>query len=428
MVDTIFAPATASGIAGIAVIRVSGPRAGEALLALIGQSPKPRHATRVRFRSDGEMLDDGLALWFPSPASFTGEDMAELHVHGGRATVAAITKALSCMPELRLAEPGEFTRRAFDNGKLDLTAVEGLADLVSAETEAQRRQALRQLEGALGALYEGWRAEILRILAWAEAEIDFSDDGVLPTDLRPQIVSIKEKILEHLDDARRGERLRDGVQIAILGPPNVGKSSLLNSLARREAAIVAATAGTTRDVIEVHLDLGGYPVTIADTAGLREAAGEIEAEGVRRALARAESADLKLIVFDATEGAPDGAAANLVDASAIVVFNKTDLAPAAGDFGISVKTGAGLDALIAELARRVEKLAKLTADPGLTRARHREALAECTTALERALTAGSPELAAEDLRLAARAIGRITGRVGVEAMLDVIFRDFCIGK
>ena len=428
MVDTIFASATAAGTAGIAVIRISGPRAGDALRALTGKSPKPRHATRVKFRSGEEILDDGLALWFPAPASFSGEDMAELHIHGGRATMASVLAALSTMAGLRLARAGEFTRRAFDNGKLDLTAVEGLADLIAAETEAQRRQALRQLDGDLGVLYEGWRGEILRILAWAEAEIDFPDEVVEFGFLDPKILEVKNKIQSHLDDARRGERLRDGVQIAVLGPPNAGKSSLVNALARREAAIVAATAGTTRDVIEVHLDLGGYPVTLADTAGLREAQNDVEFEGVRRALARAEAADLKLIVFDASEGAPTGAPAALNDANALVVFNKIDLAPSLGPFGVSVKTGAGIDALVGEIARRVASLASPGAGPGITRARHREALTECRDALERAMAATAPELAAEDLRLAARAIGRITGRVGVEDVLDVIFRDFCIGK
>ena len=429
MVHTIFAPATASGPAGIAVIRISGPRAGDALRALMGHElPKPRRATRTRFVHDGEILDDGLALWFPAPGSFTGEDMAELHIHGGRATVAALTAALSRMEGLRLAEPGEFTRRAFDHGKLDLTAVEGLADLVGAETEAQRRQALRQLEGALGTLYEGWRAELMRVLAWTEAEIDFSDEGLGHTNLLYQIQGILDHVTQHLDDNRRGERLRDGIHLAILGPPNVGKSSLLNVLARREAAIVSTTAGTTRDVIEIHLDLGGYPVTVADTAGLREATGDIEAEGVRRALSRAESADLRLVVFDAAAGPPKGPAAALLGDNAIAVFNKIDLAPAPGPFGVSVRTGAGLDSLIGEVTRRVAELAEIGSAPALTRARHREALTECRVALERSMLAEQPELAAEDLRLAVRAIGRITGRVGVEDILDVIFRDFCIGK
>jgi tRNA modification GTPase len=426
MRDTIFAPATASGAAGIAVIRISGSRAGEALRGLVGRVPKPRYATRVKFRAREEILDDGLALWFPAPASFSGEDMAELHLHGGRATVAALLDALSAMEGLRLAQPGEFTRRAFDNGKLDLTAVEGLADLIAAETEAQRRQALRQLEGALGALYEGWRAELVRILAWAEAELDFPDENLDVHSMNIKIKDISSRIAQHLEDQRRGERLRNGIQIAILGPPNAGKSSLLNALARREAAIVAATAGTTRDVIEVHLDLGGYPVTLADTAGLRETGGDIEAEGIRRALARAESADVKLVLFEA--GKPMDSAENLLDERAIRVFSKVDLAPAPGPFAISVKTGEGLDGLIAEIARRVAVLAEPGEGPAITRARHREALTECCAALERALLAAQPELAAEDLRLAARALGRITGRVGVEDVLDVIFRDFCIGK
>lgn len=445
---TIFAPATAAGRAGVAVVRISGPQAGAALERLTGKPlPPPRRATRARLRAprDGQVLDDGLVLWFPGPASFTGEDVAELQVHGGRAVLTAILEALGSLPGLRLAEPGEFTRRAFDHGKLDLTAAEGLADLVDAETEAQRRQALRQLEGALAALYEGWREGLLRVLAHAEAEIDFPDEGLpegLAAAIGPEIQALAGEIDRHLDDARRGERLRDGFAIAILGPPNAGKSSLLNWLAGRDAAIVAATAGTTRDVIEVRLDLAGFPVLVADTAGLRdlaapEGADAVEQEGIRRALARAEAADLKLVVLDATAGpevAPEIAA--LIDAEAVVVVNKTDLAPAPAGlaiggthpYPISVRAGTGLDPLLAELGKRVAAGLDPGAAPALTRARHRAALQECRESLDRALAAGLPELAAEDLRLAARALGRITGRVGVEEILDRLFAEFCIGK
>jgi tRNA modification GTPase len=436
--DTIFAPATAPGRAGIAIIRVSGPQAGDALAALGGKAPsQPRIATRARFcdPASGVPLDDGIAIWFPAPASFTGEDVAELHVHGGRATVAAMLAALGRLAGLRLAGPGEFTRRAFDNFKLDLAEVEGLADLVAAETEAQRRQALRQLDGALGRQVEAWRQDIVRLVAWAEADIDFADQDLpagLATRLDRNIKQLLEGMTQYLV-SRAGERLRDGVQIAILGAPNAGKSSLLNALARREAAIVATEAGTTRDVIEVSLDLAGYPAVIADTAGLREASG-VEAEGVRRALARAEAADLRLVLFDAAEP-PDPAVAAVARPGDLAVFNKIDL-PAARPvetldgmvaFAISIKTGQGMDALLAALTERVAALAG-AGDALITRARHREALEDCRCALERARAATAPELAAEDLRLAARSLGRITGRVGVEDVLDVIFREFCIGK
>ncbi len=435
--NTIFAPATAPGRAGVAVIRLSGPCTRAALATLTGKPlPQPRVATRTRFiASDGTPVDDGLVLWFPRPASFTGEDVAELHIHGGRATVAAMLATLNSIDSLRLAEPGEFTRRAFDNGKLDLAEAEGLADLVAAETEAQRRQAWRQLDGALGRQVEGWRGALVALLAWAEAEIDFNDQDLpdgLAGRLDPGIANLTAAIAAQLAD-RSGERLRDGVQIAILGPPNAGKSSLLNVLAKREAAIVAAEAGTTRDVIEVALDLAGMPASLADTAGLRDAAG-VEAEGVRRARARAETADLRLVLFDATV-APDPAVAALVRPGDIAVFNKIDLPGARpADFlngvpayPVSVKAGRGMDALLAALSARVAALGG-TGDALVTRARHRAALEDCLGALRRAAGARAPELAAEDLRLAARALGRVAGRVGVEDVLDTIFREFCIGK
>jgi tRNA modification GTPase len=439
---TIFAPSTAAGRAGIAVIRVSGPDAEGALAAMTRRAiPAPRRAVRARFHDPdtGEPLDHGLVLWFPGPASFTGEDTVELHVHGGRATVAAIMAALARLPGLRPAEPGEFTRRAFNNGKLDLTEVEGLADLVAADTEAQRRQALRQLGGALGILYDGWRNELLRALAWEEAAIDFADEG-LPEDLEPEVRSICRRLVDqvrqHLDDGNRAERLRDGVQVAIVGPPNVGKSSLLNVLAGREAAIVAPAAGTTRDVIEVHLDLAGIAVIVADTAGLRHARDDVEAEGIRRALTRAEAADLRIVMFDGAAAIADTAAMRLLDNRSLAAFNKMDLAGARAPeflkdqvvYPISVKTGAGLDTLLAEVTRRVTCLADPGPGPALTRARHRAALNDCLDALERVLAAPRVELAAEDLRLATRSLGRITGRVGVEDVLELVFREFCIGK
>lgn len=457
--DTIYAPATAAGRAAVAVLRVSGPRAGAALDALTGRPrPTPRVATLTTLKDPGcnEPLDEALVLWFPAPRSFTGEDMAELHLHGGRAVLAGVVAALAAVPGLRLADPGEFTRRAFDAGKLDLDEVEGVGDLIAAETEAQRRQALRQLAGELGRLTEGWRARLLRALAHAEAEIDFPDEDVpggLIAALGPVLRDLADEIRRQLADGRRGERLREGVSIAIVGPPNAGKSSLLNRLARREAAIVAATAGTTRDVVEVQLDLDGYPVVVADTAGLRDLEGrdlggrdpagdaaahdEIEREGMRRALARAEAADLKLLVLDATRPAVDPAIQALADANTLVVANKIDAAtgpvpalPGYPAYAISAKTGAGLDRLLAALSEAVaSRLGTAdTAAPVITRARHREALTACVAALDRALAGTEAELIAEDVRLAARALGRITGRVGVEDVLDLIFREFCIGK
>jgi len=459
--DTIFALASGSGPAAIAVVRLSGAGAGEALAALAGQPPPPaRRAQRVALAGPaGEPLDSALAIWFPAPKSYTGEDMVELHLHGGRAVTAGVVAALAARAGLRPAEPGEFTRRAFENGKMDLTAAEGLADLVAAETAAQRRQALGQMGGALARLYEGWRARLLRALAHLEADIDFPDEDLpegTAAAARPELAALITEIAAHLDDGRRGERLRDGLQVAIVGAPNVGKSSLLNHLARREAAIVSATAGTTRDVIEVHLDLAGYPATLADTAGLRPAeAGSdgidpIEAEGVRRARARAAGADLRLAVFDATRwpdldpetlGLLDEDRGGDRDDDVLPVLNKCDLlGPESGlvNGGVEVAgrpasvlsalTGAGVEALLGRLEAEFRGRWAETAAPALTRVRHRRALEECRAALERSLEAGSPELAAEDVRLAARALGRITGRVDVEEVLDVVFRDFCIGK
>jgi tRNA modification GTPase len=388
---------------------------------------------------DGE-LDRGLLLWFPAPHSFTGEDLAELHLHAGRAVLCAMVDALARCDGLRPAEPGEFTRRAFENGKLDLTAAEGLGDLVNAETEAQRRQALRQLEGELGEVYESWRRRLVEALARLEAHIDFPEED-LPADLvartQAKVSRTLQEIVAHLDDNRRGERLRDGLSVALLGAPNVGKSSVLNKLAGREAAIVSAQAGTTRDVIEVHLDLAGYPLTIADTAGLRQAQDEIESEGVRRALARAESADIKILLFDATRYPDvDEETLHLADRTAIIALNKCDLVSLGPEvivngssvLPISAKTGAGMETLLSRLTTAAVESLGVAAAPALTRARHRHALTEGRDALQRSLTASAPELLAEDLRLAVRAIGRITGRVDVEDILDVIFREFCIGK
>jgi tRNA modification GTPase len=398
--------------------------------------PPARVARHVRFRDPdgGDDLDDGLVLWFPAPKSVTGEDVAELHLHGSRGVLAAVMAALGRLG-LRLAEPGEFTRRAFLNGKLDLTQAEAVADLAAAETEAQRRQALRQLDGRLGEIYRGWGERLLRLLAHLEAAIDFPDEE-LPPAIDAEVAEGSERLAEeierHLADGHRGERLRDGIAVAIVGPPNAGKSSLLNQLARREAAITSPIAGTTRDVIEVAIDLAGYPVVLADTAGLRDSADIIEREGLRRALKRAEEAELRLFVVDACRSEDASGAAAWPGPDTLLVANKIDLATdrdalPAGAIPVSALTGEGLPALIAALASRIEQTYDIAA-PVLTRARHREALETALAALQRSLTAGLPELRAEDLRLAWRALGRITGRVDVEDLLDVIFRDFCLGK
>ena len=422
---------------------MSGPDSGPALAALTGAVPPPRRAQylRVRDPDSGEELDRGLALWFPGPRSATGEDVAELHLHGSRAVLGAVMAALR-QRGLRLAEPGEFTRRAFLNGRLDLTQAEAVADLAAAETEAQRRQALRQLDGALGTLYRGWGGRLLRLLAHLEAAIDFPDED-LPPEIEARVAAdtaeLAAEIERHLADGHRGERLRDGIAVAILGPPNAGKSSLLNQLARREAAITSPIAGTTRDVIEVAIDLAGYPVVLADTAGLRDSADIIEQEGLRRALARAESAELRLFVFDASRPEDAAGAAQWPGPDTILVANKVDLIAASAcpppamleragiAIPVSALTGEGIAELIAALAPRIAERHDSTA-PLLTRVRHREALETAAEALRRSLTAGLPELRAEDLRLAWRSLGRITGHVDVDDLLDVIFADFCLGK
>lgn len=440
--DTIFALSSGRPPVAIAVIRVSGPRARTALETLAGRVPEPRRArfARLRDRPGGAVLDEAVTLWFPGPNSETGEDVAEFQVHGGRAVIAAVLGALGRIDGLRPAEPGEFTRRAFENGRLDLTAVEGLADLIYAETEAQRRQAYRQLAGTLGQRAETWRGQLIDAQALVEAGIDFSDEADVPEKLlEPALAtarSLCDEVAAALADENRGERLREGLVVAIAGPPNAGKSSLMNRLAQRDVAIVTPHAGTTRDVIEVHLDLGGYPVTLLDTAGIRETQDPVEIEGVRRARARAEAADLVLWVTDASAEAGDIGQAGA--AEVWLVRNKIDLLgsdPAPCRTGrtlaISAVTGTGLPELITALAQHAE-MALAGAETSLvTRERHRVALRKVVEALDRALTegpAGREDIVAEELRLAGRELGRLTGRVDVEDVLDVIFRDFCIGK
>jgi len=446
--DTIFALSSGRPPAAIAVVRVSGSRAGTALDALIGRVPEPRRATlaKVRDPQRSDVIDEAVVLWFPGPHSETGEDVAELQLHGGRAVIAAVLAALGRIDGLRPAEAGEFTRRAFANGRLDLTEVEGLADLIAAETEAQRRQAYRQLKGVLGERAEAWRRRLIEALALVEAGIDFSDEGDVPESLTGEAKAVAAELLAEIQttlaDGQRGERLRDGMVVAIAGPPNAGKSTLLNRIARRDVAIVSPYAGTTRDVIEVHLDLGGYPVTLLDTAGVRETSDPVEQEGVNRARARAAEADLVLWIVDANRENAEIASAPV---GVWLVRNKIDLMNINSNksreglrnernsgiwiriHSISAAKGAGIDSLLEALAN--EAASHLGAEPALiTRARHRQALGAAAEALDQAIRQSEDDLVAEELRLAARALARLTGRVDVEDILDVIFRDFCIGK
>jgi len=535
--ETIYALSSGRPPAAIAVVRISGPRAGAALKALTGRIPDPRKAALARVRGrDGEIVDQALALWFPGPQSETGEDVAELQLHGGHAVVAAVFAALAQFDGLRPAEAGEFTRRAFENGKLDLTAVEGLADLVMAETEGQRRQAFRQMAGALRDRSENWRRQLIQALALVEARIDFSDEADVPQDLVTPALqiarSLEGDIASVLAEGNRGERLREGFVVAIAGPPNAGKSTLLNRIAKREAAIVSPYAGTTRDVIEVHLDLAGLPVTFLDTAGIRETDDPVEREGVRRARERAAGADLILWIVEAGEtsrpdeagngmrpdvagnasrssddagnigrspsagagitsrslgGRETGGVTHLPSDVGVLLSKESELTPVwlirnkidlqqwliqrneqsvqqegrsepsvrvnrplrnmvnkgltgkseielisnESEFGISAKTGEGFDVLLNALARHAEKFLAGAESAVVTRERHRRTLQDALTALRRALVpelSNREDLLAEELRLAARALGRLTGRVDVDDVLDVIFRDFCIGK
>jgi tRNA modification GTPase len=435
--DTIFALATPPGRAGIAVIRVSGPAADDVLEALTGRPIDTERKMELRtiYEQKGKTsIDKAIAVRFSGHKSYTGENVVEFQVHGGRAVSAAVLAALSALPRLRPAEPGEFTRRAVENGRLDLTQAEAIADLVNAETEAQRKLAFSQLDGALARLYEAWRARLIRAAAWIEAAIDFPDEEI-PSDAlaesRGALRTLEAEIRGHLDDGRRGEILREGLHVAVIGPPNAGKSSLVNALARRDVAIVSESPGTTRDIIEARLDLGGYAVILADTAGLREAENPVEAEGVRRAKARAAAADLRLLVVDGDAADPmAGLAARDREAADLIVWNKADLAAekAPDRLWVSAKTGEGMEALIAALTRHAASASGVGEAPVLTRARHRKALEDAAESLEKAAESGAPELAAEHIRLALRALGRITGRVDLDELLDVVFRDFCIGK
>lgn len=430
MSDTIYALASARGKAGVAVVRISGPQAFVAVEKLAGSLPDPRRAGLRRLRDDeGITLDEALVLIFPEGGSFTGEPVAELHLHGSTATIAAVLRALGAVPGLRLAEPGEFTRRALENERLDLAQVEGLSDLIEAETEAQRRQALRVLSGALGEKAEGWRTKLIRAAALLEATIDFADEEV-PVDVSPEVLeligAVRGELAAEADGAKVAERIRDGFEVAIVGPPNVGKSTLLNALAGRDAAITSEIAGTTRDVIEVRMDLGGLPVTVLDTAGLREAEDEVERIGVERARGRAEAADLRVFLL----GSADEAPAFDPGPEDIVVVGKADLTTTDSP-SVSGKTGQGVSDLVDRIAGVLERRASGVATA--TRERHRQAISLSLGSLDAArieVSAGPDraELAAEELRTAIRALDSLVGRVDVEHILDEIFASFCLGK
>jgi len=440
--QTIFALSSGRAPSAIAIIRVSGPQTRLAIERLCGKLPAPRLAQfATLWDLDGSAIDESVALWFPGPHSATGEDVAEFQVHGGRAVIAAMFDALSAIDGLRPAEPGEFTRRAFENGKLDLTEAEGLDDLIHADTDRQRRQALRHLKGLLGAKAESWRQQIIEASALIEAGIDFSDEGDVSAELVApalrKIAALKSEIEETLAASAQSERLREGLTVAIAGPPNAGKSTLLNRLARREAAIVSPHAGTTRDVIEVHLDLDGYPVTLIDTAGVRDTHDPVEQEGVRRARDRARTSDLVLWLVDANDRNAPTPQSDGDHAPVWIVRNKVDLvavkgegAGATGRFDVSASRGDGVPELIAALVIYARDYFGSGEMALVSRARHRTLLRETVAALGRAGRSADKgdELLAEELRIAIHSLGRLTGRVDVEDILDVIFREFCIGK
>lgn len=446
--QTIFALSSGRPPSAIALVRVSGPQAGLVLTRLAGKLPMPRQASRRLLRDGaGQPIDDAVVLWFPGPGSATGEDVVEFHVHGGRAVLTALLADISLIPNTRAAEPGEFTQRAFENGKLDLTEAEGLDDLIHADTDRQRRQALRQLQGLLGNRARDWRERIIEASALIEAGIDFSDEGDVPAELMaPAVKAIKalhDEIAEVLAAQGHSERLRDGLVVAIAGEPNVGKSTLMNQLARREVAIVSPHAGTTRDVIEVQLDLDGYPVTVIDTAGIRDTDDPVEQEGVRRARARAEDADLVLWLVEGERAADAHKTRSLrttgegqrSSGSVWIVRNKIDLGGAAtarpaGEFGISASRGDGIPELVEALVKFAADFFGTTEGALVTRTRQRDLLVRASDSLRRSLelVEKGEELAAEELRAAAYALGRLLGRVDVEDVLGTIFQKFCIGK
>jgi tRNA modification GTPase len=432
---------TAVGRSAITALRLSGPLTRPTIEALCGGCPSPRHASLRPLRgSRGELLDQAIVIWLPAPTTYTGEDVAELHLHGGRAVLEGVAEALLDLG-LRLAEPGEFSRRAFLNGRMDLVQAEAVSDLVAAETAGQRRQALRQMEGALGRLYEDWAERLTKVLAHQEALIDFPDEDLPATveaALAAEIAAISDAVEAHLADDARGEKMRQGLVYVVQGPPNVGKSTLVNALTGRDVAIVSPYAGTTRDTLEVQLVLGDVPVTLIDTAGLRETADPVEAEGVRRARARAAQADLILRLVSADSPAEDtvsdhpGGASGATDGAPeqLVIGTKSDLAQGviSVDLAVSARSGEGMRALRDRLTDFASKATAQIGPPPLTRQRHRTLLGDTQTHLGAAVMECEPELRAEALRLAVAALGGITGKIGVEALLDRVFGDFCIGK
>ncbi|SFT16581.1 tRNA uridine-5-carboxymethylaminomethyl(34) synthesis GTPase MnmE [Methylobacterium sp. yr668] len=437
--DTLFAPASGFGRAAVAVIRISGPAARDALVALGGRLPPPRRLSlrSLRDPDDGTELDRALVAWFPGPDTYSGEDMGELHLHGGPAVRMRVLATLARLPGCRAAEPGAFTRRAVLNGRMDLAEAEAVADLIDAETEGQRRQALRQLDGALSWQVAAWRAEAIDCLAAAEAALDFADEGDvddagLDAALLDRAARLRDAIAAALRDGQRGERLRDGFMVVLAGAPNSGKSTLLNALSRRDVAIVSDSPGTTRDAIEVRLDLGGLPVLLVDTAGLRETAEPIEAAGIVRTRARIDTADLVVALVPPGGDVPDLGPARC---PVLTVRTKADLfagseqAENPADVAVSAHTGAGMGALLDAIQAAAED-GLGTGDALITRARHRAALEACIGHLDRVSgsAGGLPELTAEDLRLAVRALGAVAGHVGVEDVLDRLFSGFCIGK
>ncbi len=437
LTDTIYALSSGAGKGGVAVIRVSGKQVREICRQMANlQEPQPRYAYfRALKNKAGETIDHALVLFFKGPNSFTGEDVVEFQVHGGNSVIAAVYEALSTFKDVRPAEHGEFSRRAVVYGKMDLTEAEGLMDLIEAQTEKQRQQALIQMEGGLGKLYENWRTMLVRDMAYLEAFIDFPEEDIPPEKMAlidEQTRRLIAEIERHLDDKSRGQRLRDGFQIALLGVPNVGKSSLMNALTNKDIAIVSQIAGTTRDVVEAHLDVAGFPVILADTAGLREEAGEIEAEGIRRAVRKAEESDLILYVQDmAHYPYVEPLPSTLAHLPTYIVWNKQDMYPRKmidNGYAVSAKSGQGIKLLWDSITTYLKETFSPTADAAITRERYRVALQSCLESLRDALTITELELKAEDLRLAARAIGRITGRIETDELLDVIFQDFCIGK
>ncbi|MEQ9490002.1 MAG: tRNA uridine-5-carboxymethylaminomethyl(34) synthesis GTPase MnmE [Alphaproteobacteria bacterium] len=433
--DTIYALSTVPGRSAIAVVRVSGPQAHQSLQALsdeAGLPPARLLARRRLIAPDGTMIDEAMVVRFDAPASYTGENIVEYQIHGGVSVAGALVRALAGLPGLRAAEPGEFSRRAFDNEKMDLTGAEGVIDLIEAETDSQRRQALHQMDGAARQVCEDWTERLVTLLAVLEASIDFADDD-LPAEAfqvdRPALTALRQEIENHIARGEAGERLRLGVRVALIGAPNVGKSSLLNALARRDAAIVSDIAGTTRDAIEVHLNIAGNAVILTDTAGLRDTEDSIERQGVDRARRAAEVADLVILVRDARDPEFGPGTAPVPEDRCLMVWNKADLAaPVGTGLAVSAKTGNGLADLEAAMAQAIETRFAVGEGAVMTRARYREALADCLASIDGALAGTDLILVVEDLRRAVRAIGRITGRVDVEDILDRIFSSFCIGK